>query len=684
MVGVYNYCLCDRLEAPGATHPYLDKNKHRDASIPSTALAPVMDQPPNDLETPPISNDIDDDPAITTPYLERTHGSSLSFQAPSATDISTRTPHTDSTAGHRTETLNVEDEDEGDSEDDDEPVFEASVAPRPPLVPVPTLASLERTTSEPLEAQLTQTQPPSPPAHTRRRRERHWRVGRVLAFFGYGHDNKARRALVSVIWHLALDLAQILAIIILLAYAAHHRSPRFPDMNEWSACDKPLGVWNALWAGRLTINVALTFWRWSFDRAGSQRAAAQDADAETANATRSANSGTGPRRLTRGPTPPRRRPNGSAAGTAYGHASTNGEGSEQTQKQPPQWYSRVVVARSIFTIVWFILAHVFEYTSTDTCRFSAPHIWWLTFALLCILYVGIVEVIVLALVVFIIGPIIFLFWNIFLLCIGRHPLQNPHYIKPDVGKLSKSVVDAIPLVIYIPPPPGSEETTADTKDPSRPITSPPIAYSYPPKPAPAPPPPARRRFRFLRLKRRRGTAGDEKGACGEGGKDEKNGTGNGNGGVWEDKWEKGEYPFVLLENNRAACAICLMDFEAPRRLDGEAEEHVQEVQEVEQAPVHVGGEGGGERAKGGLQLEDAGEGVQPLRLLECGHVFHKTCLDPWLIDVSGRCPVCQRPVEPPNEPEDKHQRRMRRRQERREMRAAALARRAERREASNV
>lgn len=23
----------------------------------------------------------------------------------------------------------------------------------------------------------------------------------------------------------------------------------------------------------------------------------------------------------------------------------------------------------------------------------------------------------------------------------------------------------------------------------------------------------------------------------------------------------------------------------------------------------------------------------------------KVCVDPWLIDVSGRCPVCQRPVQ---------------------------------------
>jgi len=36
-------------------------------------------------------------------------------------------------------------------------------------------------------------------------------------------------------------------------------------------------------------------------------------------------------------------------------------------------------------------------------------------------------------------------------------------------------------------------------------------------------------------------------------------------GLWEANWELGEYPFVALEGSRAACAICLMDFEEPKR-----------------------------------------------------------------------------------------------------------------------
>ena len=91
-----------------------------------------------------------------------------------------------------------------------------------------------------------------------------------------------------------------------------------------------------------------------------------------------------------------------------------------------------------------------------------------------------------------------------------------------------------------------------------------------------------------------------------------------------------------------------------------------------------------EEERDALKLNDAGEGAQPLRLLSCGHVFHvsillslsffrhpssllltglgraaqKTCLDPWLTDVSGRCPICQRPVEVP-QPSKKGKRRRR-------------------------
>lgn len=98
---------------------------------------------------------------------------------------------------------------------------------------------------------------------------------------------------------------------------------------------------------------------------------------------------------------------------------------------------------------------------------------------------------------------------------------------------------------------------------------------------------------------------------------------------WEDNWEQCDYPFVRLEGNRAACAICLMDFEEPRRLSGAPQQDpdkddlatVPPSPCAEEAVIPV--ESITEEERDALpRLEDAGEGPQPLRLLACGHVFH--------------------------------------------------------------
>lgn len=238
-------------------------------------------------------------------------------------------------------------------------------------------------------------------------------------------------------------------------------------------------------------------------------------------------------------------------------------------------------------------------------------------------------------------------------------------IKPEIGKLPRAIVDRIPLVVYIPPPPD---------DPAGAPKIPEAIYrnSYPPKPRVSTPLP-KKRFAFLKFKSKKGNKGTNK--SGDGGKDGKQQeNGDGEPQTWEEHWEQGEYPFVRLEGNRAACAICLMDFEEPKRVSGSPGNegagkpvaHDQSVEEgaVQEIPVDTIQE---EDRATGPKLEDAGEGPQPLRLLSCGHVFHvsafshvcqsspltiviiqKTCLDPWLVDVSGRCPVCQRPVELPD------------------------------------
>jgi len=154
-------------------------------------------------------------------------------------------------------------------------------------------------------------------------------------------------------------------------------------------------------------------------------------------------------------------------------------------------------------------------------------------------------------------------------------------------------------------------------------------YSYPPKAAAQPTP--RPRFRFIR---RFSSIGGKKikGSTESPTQPDDNYTTK-EPQTWEEHWEQGEYPFVVLEGNRAACAICLMDFEEPKRIgptssgpDLIAETTVQDQTEKsapDDEPIAAEAQAIAEEGRNdSLKLENAGEGAQPLRLLTCGHVFH--------------------------------------------------------------
>lgn len=297
---------------------------------------------------------------------------------------------------------------------------------------------------------------------------------------------------------------------------------------------------------------------------------------------------------------------------------------------------RLSLMGSTFTLVWFVLVQILLYSSANTCRRSSPHLWWLTFGVLSVMYVMILEVVLVAILVFVVGPILFvrlitdfsllaladstqLFWSILLLCLGRHPSQNPHHFTPDIGQVPRTVVDKLPLVIYIPPPPDQ---------PSKPVTLPSDLHTYPPKSA------ASRRILFLPFRRRAASAND----TAKGGVGKEKGSSN-RLPTWEDNWEKSEFPFVQLDSHRASCAICLLDFQEPKRaslgpLGSEVTKETAENQVVDVPGTREEGEGDiTEQAAPpasptspssgmALRLRDAGEGAQPLRLLKCGHVFH--------------------------------------------------------------
>ncbi|OBZ67122.1 hypothetical protein A0H81_12756 [Grifola frondosa] len=459
--------------------------------------------------------------------------------------------------------------------------------------------------------------------HTQQEQERSILM-KVLRFLGYaGPDAKARRELISLIWTLCFGFIQVRPFSFQNSGSEVCHNHHIAGIRRTSS--EPHNTRRDR-MGRVRAPL-VSSWSWRREREireiQARRQDGRDPESGQANSN-AAPAGAGPNRY------------------ASSRATTSGASRDEAIRNlsHSQLYGRLSILTSFVSVTWFLTAHILEYTSVNTCRFSSPHLWWLTFAILCILYLMILEIFLLGLVVFILGPVIYLLWSIMLLCLGRHPIQNAHYIKPEIGKLPKSVVDQIPLVLYIPSPPDADESPAPTSQ-------------------------RKRRFAFFRLKKNKGdAAGTKKGKGSAAGQTKGADAGN---GMWEDMWEAGGYPFVRLEGNRASCAICLMDFEEPRKAVEAAqskppkEKNVAEVvDDAESAAAQeIQVEQVTEEERNELQLDDAGEGPQPLRLLSCGHAFHQMCLDPWLTDVSGRCPICQRPVEPP-EPSGKKSKRNRR------------------------
>jgi hypothetical protein len=126
--------------------------------------------------------------------------------------------------------------------------------------------------------------------------------------------------------------------------------------------------------------------------------------------------------------------------------------------------------------------------------------------------------------------------------------------------------------------------------------------------------------------------------------------------TWSEYWQRNKYPFVVLEDSRAACAICLADFQVPNRKVGlehpvekkagaderaaVADANGNSIKDESSQDVKIGvvtnghgqtkissgswisavSESAGRRIR--PQKEKGGPKIEPLRLLTCGHVFH--------------------------------------------------------------
>jgi hypothetical protein len=109
----------------------------------------------------------------------------------------------------------------------------------------------------------------------------------ILAFFGVGQAHRARKELVTVcfsfVWNAiqvrfcslsSLQLTerfdaphQMIAIVVVLVVAASSKSSVYPLLNQWQACNKPLGVWCSIWFLRATLSFTIAYWTWRNGRA---------------------------------------------------------------------------------------------------------------------------------------------------------------------------------------------------------------------------------------------------------------------------------------------------------------------------------------------------------------------------------------------------------------------------------
>ncbi|CEH14895.1 Predicted E3 ubiquitin ligase [Ceraceosorus bombacis] len=152
--------------------------------------------------------------------------------------------------------------------------------------------------------------------------------------------------------------------------------------------------------------------------------------------------------------------------------------------------------------------------------------------------------------------------------------------------------------------------------------------------------------------------------------------------------QKWRYPLHPIPAHRATCPICLLDFVTPEQFSSEARAAASDLSKPVTTPASTKAKGDASRKRrsawnwrsSSRPLESAeaqagGEGMhgedveasaaagrsahaeappsadascqaeaEVLRLMPCGHALHRACVDEWLSSVSGRCPVCQKPL----------------------------------------
>lgn len=68
--------------------------------------------------------------------------------------------------------------------------------------------------------------------------------------------------------------------------------------------------------------------------------------------------------------------------------------------------NRLETFLTLLALSHFVTNHIFLYSSVNTCRIESPHVWWLAFGIVSIGYLVVLEIFLIAFVVFVLGPLL--------------------------------------------------------------------------------------------------------------------------------------------------------------------------------------------------------------------------------------------------------------------------------------
>ncbi|KAG8898208.1 hypothetical protein FRB99_007597 [Tulasnella sp. 403] len=293
----------------------------------------------------------------------------------------------------------------------------------------------------------------------------------------------------SISLRATFTLSQIVVVVVFLSLSRTiWSSTKDPGTSEWRACDRPFGPWSTFWGVRACFNLFMHAFEWR--RYWDRRRARVRRDIESqGNST---------------PAQPHKRHLADMSDFRAQPNSNSGQKAHNTQTRSDQVFDRMDTILTILGI----------YTSVYSCRIVSPHVWWLAFGIVCLGYVIVAELLLIAFIVFVLGPFLLPVLKILILCLGRHVDTNGNpQIPAEIPKMDKRSLTLIPLKVYIPPP-FDDETLDDM--------------------SPKPPP------------------GEAESAH-------------------EARFESGPHPFIQLEKNGASCFICLGGFVPPKQRGAKAE-----------------------------------------------------------------------------------------------------------------